>query len=154
MTKGNFFKYYNKLSGADRYLIFFERNGLVYLWDCKHIAPRWTRERYESSSKGGYQKFRIEMTVKDKNELIAKGATPMMTFEEFKAIPQKNNGHKCECWLHKKYNLGTYKPDAKRFDKCGDVCINGVEYQVKFQNASLTNVEVLHKAQKDARKRG
>jgi hypothetical protein len=29
--------------------------------------------------------------------------------------------------------------------------INGIQYQVKYQNASLTNVVVLHKAQKKAR---
>ena len=154
MTKGNFFRYYNKLSGADRYLIFFKNGGLVYIWDCEHIAPRWTKERYESSSKGGYQKFRMEMTKKDKNELIAKGARPVMTVEEFEAIPYKNKGHKCECWLHKVCELGAYKPDRKRFDECGDVRINGTEYQVKFENASLTNINVLHNAQRDARKRG
>jgi len=29
--------------------------------------------------------------------------------------------------------------------------IGGVQYQVKYENASLTNVDVLHKAQKRAR---
>ena len=75
-----------------------------------------------------------------------------MTIEEFETIPYKNKGHKCEYWLHKAYNLGEYKTDSIRFDKCGDVRINGIEYQVKFENASLTNVNILHKAQKDARK--
>lgn len=68
-----------------------------------------------------------------------------------KKFRKKNKGHKCEYWLHEKYNLGKYQSDNIRFDKCGDVRINGVGYQVKFENASLTNVNVLHKAQKDAR---
>jgi hypothetical protein len=49
--------------------------------------------------------------------------------------------------------LGEYTPDHIRFDECGDVEINGVQYQVKFQNASLTNVVVLHKAQAKAREK-
>jgi hypothetical protein len=53
--------------------------------------------------------------------------------------------------LHKVCNLGNYKPDRVRFDYCGDVEINGIQYQVKFENATLTNINTLHNAQKDAR---
>lgn len=153
MTKKNFFRYYNKLTGADRTLVFFIHNHIVYLWECHHIAPRWTREARESKSKGGAQKFRMYITAKEKKNLIKKGAIPVMTETEFKAIPVKNKGNKCEMWLHKVCGLGEYTPDHVRFDKSGDVKINGIEYQVKFQNATLTNVDVLHKAQKEARKK-
>ena len=151
MTKGNFFRYCNKLTGADRTLVFFERKGMIYLWECKHIAPRWAKEAYESTSKGGAQKFRMYITADEKKKLIAKGAIAVMTSTEFYAIPHHNKGDKCEYWLHKVCGLGSYSPNNIRFDKCGDVRINGVEYQVKFENASLTNVDVLHKAQRDAR---
>lgn len=151
MTKGNFFKYYNKLTGADKTLVFFERKGIIYIWECKHIAPRWAREEHESSKNGGWQKFKMSINVAEKDKLIKKGAIAVMTTEEFNKIPYENKGHKCEYWLHKVCNLGTYTTDRVRFDKCGDVNINGIEYQVKFENASLTNVNTLHNAQKDAR---
>lgn len=153
MTKGNFFRYYNKLTGADRTLVFFQKNGKIYIYECHHIMPRWARQEFESSKNGGHQKFKMYLSTKEKDLLIRKGAIEVMTVEEFEQIPYKNKGHKCEYWLHQVANLGTYKPDHERFDKCGDVRINGIEYQVKFENASLTNVVVLHKAQKDARKR-
>lgn len=151
MTKGNFFRYYNRLTGADRTLVFFEYKGFIYIHNCKHIAPRWTHEERESTKNGGHQKFKMYLSIAEKAKLVKKGAVPVMTAEEFEAIPYKNKGHKCEYYLHMACNLGTYKPDRVRFDKCGDVRINGIEYQVKFENASLTNVEVLHKAQRDAR---
>ena len=151
MTKANFFRYYNRLTGADRTLVFFEYRGLIYIHNCKHIAPRWAHEEFESSKNGGHQKFKMYLSTSEKIKLVKQGALPVMTCEEFEEIPYKNKGHKCEAWLHKVCNLGEYVPDHKRFDECGDVRINGVEYQVKFQNASLTNVVVLHKAQKDAR---
>lgn len=150
MTKGNFFRYYNKLSGSDRYLVFFEHNGNIYMHDCPHIAPRWTHEEKESTKNGGWQKWKMYIDVAEKTRL-AKTATMVMTVEEFNAIPYKNKGHRCEYYLHKAYDLGTYTPDNLRFDKGADVTINGVGYQVKFENASLTNVNVLHKAQKAAR---
>lgn len=150
MTKGNFFRYYNRLTGADKTLIFFEFQNEIYIHECKHIAPRWAHEEWESSKNGGHQKFKMYITTKEKARLV-KASTKIMTAEEFSAIPYKNNGHKCEAWLHKVCDLGEYTPDNLRFDKGGDVVINGVSYQVKYQNASLTNVVVLHKAQKDAR---
>lgn len=152
MTKGNFFRYYNKLIGADYYLVFFIYNGLVYIHTCKHLAPRWCKEGRESKSKGGYQKWRMYISASEKAKLM-KNSIPVMTVEEFNKLPYSNNkGHRCEYWLHKVCNLGEYTPDRERFDKCGDVTINGIRYQVKFQNASLTNVNTLHNAQADARK--
>ncbi len=152
MTKGNFFRYYNKLSGADKYLIFFHYKGNIYMVESEKIMPRWCAVAYESSSKGGYQKFRMAMNNTHKEQLIRKGANKVFTVGEFEEMPYANKGHRCEWWLHEMYDLGEYKPDRERFDKGGDVCINGIEYQVKFENASLTNVNTLHNAQKDARK--
>ena len=151
MTKGNFFRYYNRLTGADRTLVFFERKKVIYVHECKHIAPRWAYEEFESSKNGGHQKFKMYISASEKDKLIKQGAVAVMTAEEFRTIPVANKGHKCEYYLHQACNLGEYKPDHVRFDKCGDVEINGVQYQVKFENATLTNVVVLHKAQKDAR---
>lgn len=151
MTKSNFFYYYNKLSGADGTILFFERKGIIYRWDCKHIAPRWTVENRESTRHGGWQKYKMYLKVSEKEKLIKKGAIPVMTLAEFEALPYKNKGCKCEYWLHEVYNLGEYKPDNIPFDACGDVEIDGIQYQVKFENASITNVHVIHEAQKRAR---
>ena len=89
MTKGNFFKYYNKLTGADKTLVFFERKGTIYIWECKHIAPRWAHEEHESSKNGGWQKFKMSIKVAEKDKLIKKGAIAVMTTEEFNKIPYK-----------------------------------------------------------------
>lgn len=156
MTKQNFMKYYNKLTGADSTIIFFERKGSVYKTERKHIPPRWVKEGRESSSKGGQQKFRMYISAKEKDLMIdrKKDIEFVMTTKEFNELKNlyKNKGHRCEYILHRDNNM-EYTPDTLRFDKGGDIEIKGVKYQVKFQNASLTNVDVLHKAQKDARKK-
>lgn len=33
MTKENFLRYYNKLTGADKTLVFFQFNNMVYLYE-------------------------------------------------------------------------------------------------------------------------
>lgn len=151
MTKGNFIRYYNKLICADKVIIFFEYKKNIYSYICDHVRPKYIRETRESSSKGGQQKFAMRILEEDKEYLIAHGAQFEMTKAEFITLPYKNKGHKCEYFLSEKFNLGEYKPDCVRFDKAPDVIIEGIRYQVKFQNASLTNVEVLAKAQKDFR---
>jgi hypothetical protein len=92
------------------------------------------------------------ISTAEKAKLVSKSHL-VMTKAEFEAIPYKNKGHKCEAYLHKACGLGEYTPDHIRFDECGDVEINGIQYQVKFQNASLTNVVVLRKAQAKAREK-
>lgn len=161
MTKGNFFRYYNKLAGCHKYLIFFEYNKNIYCIVVDRIAPRWCTESRESyryrkdgSRAGGEQKWSMSMSKKHKEELIKKGAEIVMTYAEFEELGKikSNKGRRCELWLHEKFNLGEHKDDTVRFDKGGDVCINGIEYQVKFQNASLTNVRAIRNAQDTARK--
>lgn len=151
MTKANFFRYYNKLSGSDKTLIFFEYLDNIYIWVCTHIPPRYTAKTRESSKNGGYEKFKMRITADEKARLVNKGAVRVMTITEFENIPYSNKGFKCESYLHTACNLGEYKPNPKRFDMGGDVRIDGIEYQVKFENASITNVNVLHNAQRYAR---
>lgn len=154
MTIKNFLRYYNRLTGADRTLVFFIYQNLVYLYNCKHISPKWCYWTRESQKNGGIEKVKMRLTLKEKQRILSK-SIPVMTVEQFESLPYPTNkGRRCEFWLHQVCGLGEYKPDSMRFDKCGDIRINGVEYQVKFQNASLTNVDILHKAQKDARKKG
>ena len=118
---------------------------------CFHTKKMDITKKKLKQKKQQHQKQKLKSLLVEKNKLIKKGAVAVMTAEEFKKLPYNNKGHNCEYWLHQTYNLGNYKPDHERFDKCGDVEINGIQYQVKFENASLTNVNTLHNAQKDAR---
>lgn len=161
MTKGNFFRYYNKLNGADMYMIFFIYKKMLYKAVVPHIAQKWCNEGRESFNKnkkgeitsGGEQKWKMSLKNTHKEELIRKGAVVVMTEEEFNSLPCKysNKGDRCEWFLHQEYNLGEYTPNNFRFDKGGDVEIDGIQYQVKFENASLTNVKTLRRAQDSAR---
>lgn len=152
MTTGNFFRYYNKLNGADRYLLFFVHEGYVWMADLKHLSRNWCRVERESSKNGGWQKWKLVPSKLPKEKLARRATTrKVMTVVEFDSLKGANKGWKCEQWLVDNFDCTT--PDCKnaRFDRCGDVRMNGVEYQVKFENASLTNVHVLHNAQRDAR---
>lgn len=154
MTTKNFFRYYNRLNGADRYLLVFKYKRMVWVADVEHLFPSWCFETTESSHNGGYQKWMLKPSALPK-EKLAKTAVCLMTSKEFEArckASGENRGYFCEMLVCEMLNCqpASDKRNA-RFDECGDVVMNGVQYQVKFQNATLTNVKVLHNAQATAR---
>lgn len=163
MTKGNFFRYYRVLSGADRYLIIFRFDGYIWAIDVEHIKPSWTIAKRESGGKANpeLQKYALSAAHLPKKS-FTKSAICLMTEEELevgaknrqiaRGDKQINRGYFLEDWLCA--NMGATPCSSnqhERFDKCGDIWMNGKQYQVKFENASLTNVRAIHNAQADAR---
>lgn len=152
MTKTTFLKHYNSFSAAHNYLVFFLYKKNLYMAECGKIQPRWVVENYETY--GHTQKYMISLKNQHKEQLIRKGAKLLMTESEFMAIDVPNRGRKCEKWLHETTNQdGVYKYDTVPFNIDGDITINGIKYQVKFQNASLANVRTIEKLKKERREK-
>ena len=154
MTTGNFFRYYNKLNGADRYFLVFPFKKNMYVADLRHLCSTWCTDTRESEQNGGWQKWMLKPGKLPKARLVKK-AVWLMTqkeFEEQRKASKLNRGYFCEKLLCEKLGcVPATDVRTARFDKCGDVVYNGLQYQVKYQNASLTNVNTLHHAQADAR---
>lgn len=154
MTTDNFFRYYNRYSGADRYFLVFTFKKQVYLADVRHLSRTWCAVEHESTQNGGWQKWKLQPGRLPKEQLVKK-AVRLMSVEEFETqrkASRKNKGYFCEMWLCENYGCtpASDKPST-RFDECGDVVYNGLQYQVKYENASLTNVNTLHNVQRDKR---
>lgn len=154
MTTGNFFRYYNKLNGADRYFLVFTHQDNVWVSDLPHLSSSWCYKTRESTKNGGWEKWKLKPSLLPKERLV-KRAIYLMTIEEFETQCKAsglNRGYFCEELLCDRLNcqLASNRQNA-RFDECGDVVMDGVQYQVKFENATLTNVNVLHNAQANAR---
>ena len=154
MTTGNFFRYYNKLNGADRYFLVFVYQGMVWVADLRHLSSSWCYKTRESAKNGGWEKWMLKASLLPKERLV-KRAVCLMTVAEFEAqrkVSKQNRGYFCEMLLCEKLGCAPSSDDrTARFDRCGDVVYNGLQYQVKYENASLTNVNTLHHAQADAR---
>lgn len=147
MTKTTFLKHYNNFSAAHNYILFFLYKKNLYITTVEKLMPRWVVENYETYSHT--QKYMIYLNNKHKEQLIRKGAKCLMTEEKFMEINVKNRGRKCEKLLHELTNQeGEYRFDTVPFNEDGDITINGIKYQVKFQNASLANVSYIEKLKK------
>lgn len=151
VTKRWFVREYNRLSAADEYWWFMELDGNVYCYKNKHLPYSRITMGFEATSKGGHYKAKLSPSKTFIREMIAKNkATYFCTFEELQAVKvagKQNNGHRCEQMVANIYPQKNWKPGGTdRFDKCGDIVVNGKQIQVKFGAASLTNIAALHSA--------
>lgn len=159
VTIAHFVREYNKYSGAQATISGFEYKGVIYMVEFHHIPASLQKASRESSKNGGYFKTQIDWSVANKKKYISNGkAIAIMTLDDLMAIPTKksaNMGHKFEKFFATQYaseNPNWKEGGNDRFDKCGDVVINGLETQIKFGNASLTNINTIHKIQNEHRK--
>jgi hypothetical protein len=149
MTKGNAIRYYRKFSGADEYIVGFLYKHILYAIQVDELMPRWLVMKPEI--KGHAEKLQMDLKVKHKKELINKGATPICSEEEFLEMNKDmhNKGFTFERLIFNLNGQGeTWARDTVGFEKCGDININGVEIQIKFQNAQIVTVPTLHRLQR------
>lgn len=130
---------YEQHSKADIYRIGFTYRGNVYYIDITHIPTKWVRYCKETES----HKAKLQLRLKDKKHLVYSGlAIRLMTVKEWEKIKGYNNGVKFEGYMWRKYKH-TYKKDSKPFYEDSDIKIDGIGYQLKWQNGHLVNIETL-----------
>ena len=148
MTKGNAIRYYRKFSGADRYIMGFVYKHELYAIAVDEIMPRFMRVEKSSSKKGGHEKLQLRLNNKYMEQLIRKGAEKIGTEDDLLEIP-KNKGVSFERMIYRMNNQEPREKDNVRFDKGGDININGVEYQIKLNGAQIVEFRTLNKIQKE-----
>ena len=145
MNKANVIRDYHKLSAADYYIIGFELNGYVYAVKQKRIYSKYLKTDRESTKNGGADILRLTFTKEQKKTLVKK-LLPIATIEEMENA--KNRGEWFEKLIHTIYKQD-YRKDTTRFDKQGDIKIEGQEVQLKFERATVANERTLKKIKKE-----
>ena len=144
MTKGNAIRYYRKFSGAQGYIIGFTYKKKNYMIRIEgELMPRFLKMGKQASKKGGHEKLDLYLNNELKEELIRKGAVEI-NYE----IHKGNNGREFEKWVQSYYGVPARDWDDTGFWQCGDLTIDGKEYQVKFEGAQVVTVVTLHGLQK------
>lgn len=149
MNKTTMIREYHKLSAADYYIIGFELDGYVYAVKQKRIYSKYLKADRESTKNGGANILRLTLTKKQK-QALAKKLLPIATIEEMENI--KNRGEWFESLIHKIYGQ-SYKKDITRFDKCGDIEIDGMQVQLKFERATVANERTIKKIKRERMKK-
>lgn len=148
MKKENAIRYYRKFSGADAYILGFIYKHDLYCITVDEIMPRFMRVEKSSSKKGGHEKLQFRLNNALKEQLIRKGAEKIGTETDLLEIA----GNKGVSFERMVYRINGQEPrpkDSVRFDKGGDININGVEYQIKLDGAQIVEFRTLNKIQKE-----
>ena len=135
---------YNRLAYTHNYIFGFEYKGLVYaVTTTNEILPYILK--LDKASRGAGLALRFKPTNAQKMLLIAKGAEVVGSAEWFKAEVESNNyniGENFERIITER-NGQTWKKDSVPFTIDGDLTVDGVAYQIKYQGATFTNEKTL-----------
>lgn len=143
-----FLELYEQLNGCTCYELYFLYKHNLYKIELKKLDKTIVKLGRESSSKGGHLKLRLNITKTIKEQWLLSGkAKKLMTEQDFLDLQEKlkiNKGQVCE-YLSCKARHQDYQLDSTRFDKAGDVNLKRKKIQVKFENASLTQLRTIAK---------
>jgi len=142
---------YEELNGCNCYEIYFNFNHTIYKIELKELGLDIVKLGRESSKKGGHEKLRLSISSAKKQEWLLSGKAKIVMSEqklEEKAEElELNKGQVCE-YLSAKARGLAYELDSTRFDKAGDVNLKRKKIQVKYENASLTQLRTIEKVAK------
>lgn len=138
-------KVYEDTTAAVWTLLVFQLAGRAYAARINAITADMVALDRESSQNGGATKLRFKLSNRQKVALIEAGAEEVGDIADILSL-QKNKGNAVECWATRRYMGIEWVKDSIPYYVQGDIQVNGEEVQVKFENASLTNVSVMEKA--------
>ena len=132
---------YRATTAAMAYIVGFILNNRVY----RIVMPEMLDEMFgmdrESTSHGGHAKIKLRLTNAIKCQLIEMGAQDIGTPAEI-LTGRKNKGEAFEKYETERAGQVWVK-DRIPYYIDGDLTVDGVKYQIKFEGASFTNEKVI-----------
>ena len=136
---------YNRLAYTHDYIYGFEYKGVVYAVKTTDVVMPYVLKLDKASRGQGYS-LRFKPTKAQKTMLLM-GATVLCSkkfFDETVATSKYNNGEIFEKMVTEYYGQKWHK-DTVPFTLDGDLTVDGVAYQIKFEKATFTNEKFLAK---------
>ena len=145
MTHAELIKNYKETSAADAYILGFAIRGWVYQLVVKELPDWMFKLDRESSSHGGALKEKFRPNTDEKLTMIHRmGAEKIGTVEEI-LTGRKNKGEAWEKYQTEKAGQ-EWKKDSVPYYLDGDLTVNGIKYQIKFEAASFANEDTIKRA--------
>ena len=136
---------YNAIAYTHRYIWGFTYKGVVYMaTTTSEVLPLVCK--LDKASRGAGYALRFKPTNDQKIFLLA-GAAPLCSekyFDELVAESKYNNGEIFEKLVTEHYRQ-TWVKDNVPFTNAGDIEIDGIPYQIKYQKATFCNEKSLAK---------
>ena len=139
---------YETVKASTAYAIGFDFKGGQYMvnTDSLDTIDRAIKVEKAATSKGAGEKLRIRFTNMIKACLIAnRKAFKVGELSELQYAGMKNRGECFERWYYEKHGREWHK-DSTPFYVAGDINVNGVEIQIKFDGATIVTEKTLARA--------
>ena len=135
---------YNRLAYTHDYIYGFEYKGVVYAVKTTDVVMPYVLKLDKASRGAGYS-LRFKPTNAQKLLLIAKGAEVVCSIEYFNEVVADTKYNKGEVFekIITENNGQTWTKDSVPFTIDGDLTVDGVAYQIKYQGATFTNEKTL-----------
>ena len=137
---------YNRLAYTHEYILGFAYKGVVYaVHVTADVLPYVCR--LDKVSRGQGYSLRFKPTNAQKVMLIAKGAEVVCSLDYFIATVEENPYNKGEIFEKMETEKAgqTWTKDNVPFTIDGDLTVDGIAYQIKYEGATFTNEKTLAK---------
>lgn len=135
---------YMEKSYSKHFIIGFELNGTIYAFTTSNYKVFENIIREEQSSRNQGKALRLRLKKNDKIFLV-NNAIAICTKEQFNkelSNSKYNRGEIFEKLIFSRYGMEWHKDNVK-YTVAGDVIINNIHYQIKYQNATITTEKTL-----------
>ena len=142
MNKRTMINHYRKVSASEKYIIGFIYNHEIFMAEVKEIMPRFLSIEKASRNRGESLRLRINKTLKE--QLLRNPACISLGSDSQLEQSKYNKGENFEK-LVTEYFGQIWEKDNIPFWVQGDICVNGIEIQIKFDGATLLNTSQIKK---------
>ena len=125
-------KWYHTYSKADKYLLMYEYNGIIYGKFYTRIPSNFLYVRYRHGKSDLY----INFNTNSKKQKMLKGSIVFGTIDEIQS-DKYNQGVMAEKLVYDFYGKRWKGKDNTPFYKAGDIEIEGEQIQIKYQHARM-----------------
>lgn len=143
MTKGTMIKNYRKFNACDAYYIALPKGKKAYIVKVNELMPRWINVDHTTHSRGYKPKIDLDISATERDKLIKNHLFLETTVAEIMSMGQDSKGHNFEAFMWKHFGLEGYTPDNIGFWHDGDMTVNGIKYQLKYNNAQIVLEQTL-----------
>lgn len=135
---------YNKKSYTHNYIYGFFFQNLVYMVETTAESMPYILKLDKASRGQGYS-LRFCPTMAQKTLLLSKGAKVLCSKEFFETSVKESKYNKGEIFekLVTESFGQVWEKDNVPFTEDGDLTVNGIAYQIKFEKATFTNEKTL-----------
>lgn len=135
---------YNTLSFTHNYIFGIIIKNVVYMVETTAETLPYLL-KLDSASRGAGYSLRFCPTKEQKLLLLSKGATAICSKEYFESLVKNSKYNRGEIFekLVTEYFGQEWTKDSVPFTEDGDLTVNGIAYQIKFEKATFTNEKTL-----------